>query len=232
MSTTPIQRIQVWSKALRASHWLMAVCVITLLLSGWVLAQDMTLSSALWRDAHVTTGYLLAAALAVRVALLVAGRAPTDRWRDCLPLNRQHWRGLRDMLIFYVSFARMPLPAYFGHNPLWGPLYLLLFGVLAFAVATGLLLARYDPQSLAFVAATPWWLGWTLPEWHIGLAWTTGGFAAAHVLGVFLHDSKGTASEISAMVNGHKIFLLPRAPQDLAARVTIMSRKTGTNGPN
>jgi hypothetical protein len=40
------------------------------------------------------------------------------------------------------------------------------------------------------------------------------------VLSVFLHDARGTSSEISAMVNGHKIFLPARSPQELAARST------------
>jgi len=72
---------------------------------------------------------------------------------------------------------------------------LLLFAVLALGVATGLLIAQHDPQSLLQLAATPWWLGWTLTEWHISLAWVIGGFSVAHVLSVFLHDARGTPAK-------------------------------------
>jgi Ni/Fe-hydrogenase 1 B-type cytochrome subunit len=225
MRTIPIQRTRVWSGALRLTHWVLALCVLALLASGWALSTGLLEKPQPWRDLHVAAGAVLGLALLSRIVLLIAGRTPTDRWRDCLPFNPQQWRGVRDMLVFYLSLGRVPLPAWYGHNPLWGPLYLLLFAVLGMAIVTGLLIARHDPQSLLQVTATPWWLGWTLPEWHAGLAWTTGGFAVTHVLSVFLHDARGTASEISAMVNGHKIFLPARSPQELTARASVLTHK-------
>jgi Ni/Fe-hydrogenase 1 B-type cytochrome subunit len=225
MKVIPIQRVRVWSGALRLTHWALALCVLALLASGWVLSAGLMEKPQPWRDLHVTAGAVLGLALLSRIVLLIAGRTPTDRWRDVLPLNPRQWRGMRDMLVFYLSLGRVPLPTWYGHNLLWGPLYLLLFAVLGMAVVTGLLIARHDPQSLLQVAATPWWLGWTLPEWHAGLAWITGGFAVTHVLSVFLHDARGTASEISAMVNGHKIFLPAHSSQELTARVGAVAHK-------
>jgi len=218
MNAIPIRRIRVWSGAMRIGHWTLALCVLALLFSGWALSLGLDKPQP-WRDVHVTAGSILGVVLLFRIVLLFAGRAPTDRWRDCLPLTRQQWHGARAMLVFYLSLGRVPLPAWYGHNPLWGPLYLLLFALLGLSVATGLLIARHDPPSLQQLAATPWWLGWTLPEWHTGLAWVIGGFSVAHVLSVFLHDARGTTSEISAMVNGHKIFLPARSPQDLTAQI-------------
>lgn len=213
---------------MRLCHWLLAASVLTLLLSGWVLGSEALPKATYWHDAHLTAGYLLWLTLVVRIVLLFTGRAPTDRWRDCLPLTRQHWLGVRDMLIFYVSLGRAPLPGYYGHNPLWGPVYLLIFGVLGSAIATGLVLAWADPTLLPSLKATPYWRGYTLPEWHTGMALTVGGFSVLHVLSVFLLDARGTASEISAMVNGHKIFLLPHSAQDLTARIKIVRpRPTG-----
>ncbi|HWR87656.1 MAG TPA: cytochrome b/b6 domain-containing protein [Acidiferrobacterales bacterium] len=229
MSAIPIQRTRVWSSALRIGHWLLALCVLTLLISGWALSLGLADIPQPWRDAHVAAGAMLGIALLFRIVLLVAGRTPTDRWRDCLPLTRQQWHGARAMLVFYLSLGRVPLPAWYGHNPLWGPLYLLLFAVLVLGVATGLLIAQHDPQSLQQLAATPWWLGWTLPEWHIGLAWVICGFSVAHVLSVFLHDARGTTSEISAMVNGHKIFLTTHSPQELVARIDDVRDGVGTS---
>lgn len=225
MATTPIQRVRVWSAGLRSSHWLLAAGVLTLLVSGWRLSLGN--APAGWRDAHLTAGYLLGIALVFRVALLLAGRTPTDRWRDCLPLTRLHWQGARDMLLFYVSFGRARLPAWYGHNPLWGPLYLLLFGLLTGGAITGLLLARAPAGDALWLAATPAWLGWTLPEWHAGLAQAIAGFVAAHVASVFLHDARGTSGEISAMVNGHKTFILPPVPPEAGARIEFAPRRRG-----
>jgi Ni/Fe-hydrogenase 1 B-type cytochrome subunit len=225
MRSIPVQRVRIWSTALRTSHWLMAVCALALLLSGWMPRGETVAVSGSWRDVHLTAGYVLAAVLLFRIALLFVGRTPTERWRDCLPLHRRQWLGMRDMLLFYISLGRAPLPAYYGHNPLWGPVYLFLFLVLSFGITTGVLITGHDPQALLQMAATPWWLGWTLPEWHAGLARVIGGFAAAHVLSVFLHDARGTASEISAMVNGHKVFIPPRLPQDSTTHDQVASVK-------
>lgn len=227
MNTIPMQRARVWSIGLRVGHWLMALCVLALLSSGWALSLGLADKPQSWRELHVTAGSLLGIVLLFRIALLFAGRTPTDRWRDCLPVTLQQWQGIRAMLLFYLGLGRAALPAWYGHNPLWGPLYLLLFAVLGLSAMTGLLIAWQDPQSLLLLAATPWWLGWTLPEWHTGLAWVTGGFGVAHVLSVFLHDARGTTGEISAMVNGHKIFLPARSPQELVARFTDTKEGVG-----
>jgi Ni/Fe-hydrogenase 1 B-type cytochrome subunit len=227
MSAMPIQRIRVWSGALRASHWLLALCVLALLISGWALSLDLADNSQPWRDVHVTAGSALGIVLLLRIVQLFTGHTPTDRWRDCLPGTRQQWHSARATLIFYLSLGRVPLPAWYGHNPLWGPLYLLLFAVLGLGVVTGVLIARHEPPLLLQLAATPWWLGWTLPEWHAGLAWVIGVFCGAHVLSVFLHDARGTSSEISAMVNGHKIFLPARPLQEFTAQINVHPRQPG-----
>ncbi len=215
-----IQRIRVWSAPLRLVHWLMALCVLALLASGWFGGTQLA-EAGRWRDLHFTSGYLLAVALTIRVGLLVRGRTPTDRWRDLWPAGRQQWLAARDMLLFYMTLGRATLPGYYGHNPLWGPVYLVLFALMTLGVGTGVLLSSYDALGLLALTATPWWLGWTLPEWHTGAATALALATAAHILAVFTHDARGTASEISAMVNGHKIFVVTGQPQQLANRIPI-----------
>lgn len=216
-----IQRVRVWSAPLRWVHWLMALCLPVLLASGWIGGTRLG-ETGPWRDVHLTSGYLLAAALAIRAGLLLWGRTPTDRWRDLLPAGRQQWLGVRAMLIFYITAGRSGLPGYYGHNPLWGPVYLVLYALTALAVGTGVLLSGYDALGLLALTATPWWFGWTLPEWHAGVAAALAAIAGVHVVAVFAHDARGTTSEISAMVNGHKIFLVTGQPQQQAARIPVV----------
>lgn len=216
-----IQRIRVWSTPLRLAHWLMALSVLVLLASGWIGGVRLG-EAGPWRELHFTAGYLLAIGLVLRMGLLLWGRTPTDRWRDLWPASRPQWLAVRDLLLFYMTLGRVALPGYYGHNPLWGPVYLLAFGAMAIGVSTGLALSRYDALGLLALSATPWRLGWTLPEWHAGVAVTLGAFGVTHILSVFLHDARGTASEISAMVNGHKIFVVTGQPQQLANRIPIV----------
>lgn len=220
-----IQRVRVWSTPLRLLHWLLALCVPALLASGWLAGAQLA-EPGPWRDLHLTAGYLTGIGLALRVALLFVGRLPTDRWPDLLPVRGSQWRGMRAVAGFYVRLGRAPLPGYFGHNPLWGPLYVLLFAALAVALASGLALAGHDRATLAALAAEPWWLGWTRPEWHAGSARFVAVVSAAHVLAVFAHDARGTTAEISAMVGGSKYFepLREALPPDAPIVVTPIRR--------
>jgi hypothetical protein len=54
-------------------------------------------------------------------------------------------------------------------------------------------------------------------------------WTAAHLAAVLFHDWRGTAGEISAMVNGHKVFVVEpagqEAPQGVEVELTIPRRR-------
>jgi Ni/Fe-hydrogenase 1 B-type cytochrome subunit len=79
----------------------------------------------------------------------------------------------------------------------------LLFLALAMAIATGLAQDRW-----------PIVYGFYLPSMHRWWAVAIGIFTVAHLIAVFLHDLKGTACDVSAMINGHRIFVIPRIDPD------------------
>ena len=182
-----IRRVRVWSGVQRLLHWALALCVLGLLASGWLSG---------WRDlpfrvqaaeAHVNTGYVLAVLLLVRAYLLFFGTR-AEHWRDCVPGKAQ--RGaVVNMLRFYLTGTRSPLPAYYAHNPLWGPVYLILYLLLSLQAISGLL---------------------GLQVWHLQGCRLIAALTLVHLVAVFLHDWKGTGSEVSAMISGHKIFVVSR----------------------
>jgi Ni/Fe-hydrogenase 1 B-type cytochrome subunit len=194
MAAITIKRVKVWSGLLRVSHWLMAFAVLILLGTGWLLGSVPQAYEALL-DYHYLAGYALIAGLLLRAWLLFFGRA-TDRLADLVPRRRQ-FSAMLDMLRFYLSFGRWPLPAWYAHNPLWQPVYLLLLMLLAVQVLTGVF--AYAPYLLAGRAPV---------EWHASGAVILGAITALHLLAVFLHDLKGTGSDNSAMINGHRIFIV------------------------
>ena len=129
----PLQRTYVWPAPLRLSHWLMAASSSGLWLSGWLL-QHVPALHLESRDAHLFLAWLLMPALALRLVLLFTGRGSAAGWRDLLPTR---WQGVRDTLRFYVTLGQLPLPRWYAHNPLWAPLYLLLFLVLLGQIGSG-----------------------------------------------------------------------------------------------
>lgn len=191
-----LKRTRVWNGGVRLAHWILAVTATLLIGSGWLLGQPI--APELYfdlRQAHQTAGYLLTLALVWRLYALFFGSG-SDLWRDCLPQGAQ-WGLLRETFIFYMSGTRAALPTWYAHNPLWGPLYLLLFAVLAVQVTTGFVLLA---QGAVLPAAALHYSG------HVFIA----AFSLLHVVAVFLHDWRGAGSDVSAMIGGYKVFLLRR----------------------
>ena len=54
-------------------------------------------------------------------------------------------------------------------------------------------------------------LGFYLPSVHDFWAKVIMVFSCLHVIYVVLQDAKGTASDVSAMINGHRIFIVEDA---------------------
>jgi len=194
MAVTSIRRVPVWSGRLRLSHWLIAVAVVILLATGWLLGKLPEHDAALL-DYHHLAGYVLIAGLLLRVWLLFFGRT-TETLADLVP-RRQQLGAMRDMLRFYLSFGRARLPAWYAHNPFWQPLYLILLVLLAVQIVTGVF------------ADAPYLLAHRTPgEWHRAGAIVIGSITGLHIAAVFLHDLKGTGSDASAMISGQRIFVV------------------------
>lgn len=192
-----VQRVAVWSARLRWSHWLSAAAVLLLLPSGWLMARTSA-GAQLWRDLHFVAGYVLLLALLLRAWLLVFGRA-AEHWRDLVPRGPQRtaaWRTAR----FYLSLGRAPLPAWYAHNPLWAPVYVGWWLLLAVQLATG-----FGPDAIAAMGLAP-------DYWHSLLSHAIAMLVAAHVAAVFVHDLKGGGADVSAMINGHRCFQVERQP--------------------
>ncbi len=196
MNNNDIQRIPVWSRPLRIAHWVMAVAVVVLILTGWRMNGD-PLQAPVMLDNHYLAAAFLIPAMLLRLYLLFFG-AGTDHISDCEPdMNRL--RSAAAVLKYYFSLGRSPLPNWYAHNPLWGPLYLLLFLFLLIQILSGALQQSHP------------WLGMVnLHDVHIIGAYVITGFSVAHILAVFLHDLGGSGSDISAMINGHRIFILKK----------------------
>jgi len=209
MAVITIKRVKVWSGLLRVSHWLMAFGVLILLGTGWLLGSIPQAYAALL-DYHYLAGYALIAGLLLRAWLLFFGGA-TDRLADLVP-RRQQFVPMLDMLRFYLSFGRWPLPAWYAHNPLWQPVYLLLLVLLAAQVLTGV----FAHAPYLFAGRAPF-------EWHASGAFLIAGIVAAHLFAVFLHDLKGTGSDTSAMINGHRIFVINPLQQPIDPGVQRVS---------
>ncbi|MGD8589225.1 MAG: cytochrome b/b6 domain-containing protein [Chromatiales bacterium] len=195
MQTETINRVHVWSRWLRLAHWSLTVSIFGLLASGWLLDKDPVLFASA-QDYHFIFAALMLPALLLRLYLLFAGKG-TDHLHDC-ELDRlkmaQAWAVIR----FYLTLGRAPLPKWYAHNPLWGPVYLLLFLFLTLSAISGLALSKELVNFAGISMYDLHWLGY----------YVTITFVCLHLPAVFSHDLSGTGSDISAMINGYRIFLV------------------------
>ncbi|MEE9493415.1 MAG: cytochrome b/b6 domain-containing protein [Gammaproteobacteria bacterium] len=195
--TTPtLQRKLVWSGWMRLAHALIALPVIVLITTAWLLRYTTGINQAAI-DYHYIAGALLAMGLILRLGLLFFDRS-TGRWQHLVP-NRSQLPAMSKMLRFYLSFARMPLPKWYAHNPFWLPIYSLMLIVLAIMTISGFLMA-----------SQPILMGLYLPNIHSLWAPILTVIVMAHIVTAILHDLKGCGADISAMINGYRIFQIEK----------------------
>lgn len=195
-----IRRVLVWSGWLRLVHGALALSTLVLLATGWLIADSPTLAA----DAsfvHYLGASILLAALLLRFFLGVAGKG-AERFEHLLP-RRSEFAVIRASLLFYLSLGRAPLPNWFAHNPLWKPLYLVLYLLLAMSAFSGWIMPEIQLVGRLYV-----------PGFHAWVADLIAGLVIAHLLCVVLQDIKGRSADISAMLSGYRFFVFERGGID------------------
>jgi Ni/Fe-hydrogenase 1 B-type cytochrome subunit len=188
MSHDTIQAVRIWSSWLRLSHWIIGPGVLFLIVSARAIRVDYA-GHDFWHDWHIMIGQLVFTALLLRLVLFFIDGS--GHWKHLL---NWRWRAMWQTLLCYLSFGRLPLPAWYAHNPLWKPLYLLLYILLALAIFSGLL---YQQGVFAGMAVT---------TMHRAVTSGITLLAATHVIAVFFHDLKTRGNLVSAMINGVRYF--------------------------
>ncbi|MEW8508749.1 MAG: cytochrome b/b6 domain-containing protein [Candidatus Thiodiazotropha sp.] len=193
MQASNVMRVLVWSVWLRVAHWFLGFTTIGLLASGWLMTNTPLIAQSA-TEIHFMLSALFLPALLLRLYLLFFGRA-SELLNACEPTLHRLSQALL-VLKFYLTFGKAPLPKWYSHNPLWGPVYLALFFFLFLSSFSGLMLLKDTP-----VLGTL-----SLYDLHHLCYQVIAGFTLLHVLSVFSHDLGGTGSDISGMINGHRIF--------------------------
>ncbi|MCK4585756.1 MAG: cytochrome b/b6 domain-containing protein [Gammaproteobacteria bacterium] len=179
---------------MRLSHWAIAFGVLFQITSAWAIKKDYA-NYEFWYDWHIMVGQLMLIVIFLRIILLFTDGA--SNWRSFFDYKSQ-LNAIIQMIKFYLSFARLPLPNWYAHNPLWKPIYLFMIIVLLGCVITGMV---YDSNLTL--------LGYSFTELHDALATIITVLSVAHIITAFLHDWKGKGAFISAIINGHRYFHYP-----------------------
>lgn len=201
MQAKTVSHVLVWSRWLRLAHWGLAVSTIGLIATGWLMSHDSVYAGPA-ADLHYLLSSVLLPALLLRLYLLFFGKG-TDHLTDCEPNGHrlsQAWEVIR----FYLTLGKAPLPKWFSHNPLWGPIYIALFFVMTLSVISGLLLLN-GVQLIGMIS---------MLDLHQFAYQVILLFTLLHLPAVFSHDLSSKGGDISAMVNGFRVFEVGEAGAD------------------
>lgn len=188
MNKEEIKAVRVWGGWLRICHGLIALGIGFQIISAWLIAHA-NVDLDFWHDWHLMTGQGLLIAFLFRLYLF--SQPGSGHWRALIP----RLSGMKATAMFYLSLTRLPLPKWHAHNPLWKPIYIIMFVLLAISLMTGVL----HGQPLA---------GVPIQSAHDTSAWLLGILSLGHIVATVLHDWKGRGSDISAMINGYRYFHL------------------------
>ncbi|ADC89739.1 Ni/Fe-hydrogenase, b-type cytochrome subunit [Thermocrinis albus DSM 14484] len=223
-----MKKIYIFSPSLRVWHWVNALAITLLFLTGLYIgnpffvgsqgleatyAYGQRLTMDLLRMVHFAAGYVLLVGLLFR--FFIAFFRKGDRL--FLPkLRGDFWKGIWDMLLYYL-FIKPQHPLYV-RNPLARVVYLLVYLLLIFMVLTGFAMYGMSNPGGFWSKIT----GWVIPMlggefmthmWHHWFAWIVIFFVILHVYMVIREDALKKSGEISSMFSGVKF--LKKDPVDV-----------------
>jgi Ni/Fe-hydrogenase 1 B-type cytochrome subunit len=216
-----IRRVYVWEIPVRFYHWINALCVAVLAVTGYMIGYPLSIprSGEAWssyffgtvRFTHFVAAFLFFFNFLARIYWGFAGNEHA-RWYNFLPLTptllRKQWREVLDVLKVDILQARVQPLESVGHNALAGWTYFGTFLAFLFQSVTGF--GMYAAMSKS---AFPRLFAWIVPllggdfavrQWHHAMMWAFVLFSMVHVYLVFYHDYVEGSGVLSSMAGGWK----------------------------
>jgi Ni/Fe-hydrogenase 1 B-type cytochrome subunit len=211
------KKIYVWELPVRFYHWLNALCVVILCVTGYLIGNPLAIQNAseasfsYWfgtvRFIHFVAAFIFFFNFLYRIYWGFVGNKYAQ-WRNFIPLKKEQWQGmLRVLKIDILQMKSRPLKT-LGHNSLASFTYFLTFLAFMFQSITGF--GMYAAMSDSFL---PRMFKWIVPlmggdlavrQWHHMFMWFFIIFSMVHVYLVFYHDYVEGRGTISSMAGGWK----------------------------
>jgi Ni/Fe-hydrogenase 1 B-type cytochrome subunit len=227
MHNAAISRVYVWQLPVRLYHWINALAVLVLCVTGYLIGTPLIHPSGGEASFHYAFGWVrfihFAAAFVfffnflARIYWGFAGNQYAH-WDNFIPLTRtrlqQQWKEAIEIFKVDIFQATIQPVESIGHNALAGWTYFTTFLAFLFQCATGF--GLYAAMSDSWL---PKMFAWVVPlmggdfavrQWHHMAMWFFIIFSILHVYLVFYHDYVEGRGVISSMAGGWKFVERPR----------------------
>jgi len=211
------KKVYVWQLPVRLYHWVNALVVVTLAVTGYLIGKPPALTSGseasfgYWfgtvRFVHFVSAFVFFFNFLFRIYWGFAGNKYAD-WKNFIPYKKEQWKEIFQVLkIDILQVSNVKLKS-IGHNSMAGFTYFLTFLAFLFQSITGF--GMYSAMSDAFL---PNLFSWIVPlmggdfavrQWHHVMMWFFVIFSIIHVYLVFYHDYVEGRGTISSMAGGWK----------------------------
>ncbi|MDI6793190.1 MAG: Ni/Fe-hydrogenase, b-type cytochrome subunit [bacterium] len=209
------KREYVWQAPVRFFHWINALAILALVLTGCYIANPITLN---WGEAsrsyvmgtvrfiHFTVAYVFLFNLLFRFYWAFVGNEHA-RWSALLPLSRRQLRDIVNQMLYYLLIRRES-PHYAGHNPLAALSHVGLFVILIVQVFTGFALYSEAKPGGFYGAPFGWVLGLLGNQGarllHHFIMWLVGVFFLIHMYLLVYAELQKKNGLISSIFSGFK----------------------------
>ncbi len=204
--------VYLWQWPIRAMHWVAAICVVVLVVTGLYIGRPYFMTSpgeqspfimGWMRFGHFAAAAVLVATGIVRVYWLIAGNK-YESWKALFPIRPRDWVNLWHVTRKYLFIHPERGPHYLGHHPLQQFSYTGIYLLTGFMVVTGFALyGLHDTGGIIFRLFG--WVGPALGGWqwvrflhHVG-TWAYVIFIPVHIylaLRADVMDREGSMSSI------------------------------------
>lgn len=216
-SAHKLRRVYVWEQPVRIYHWLNALCILALIVTGFYIGDPLALQSHEEAASRFTMGWMklihfIAAFLfffnfIFRIYWGFVGNKYAD-WRNFIPTNRHFWKEMWQVFKIDILMLKGKEHLSVGHNAMAGFIYFFTFLLFLVQCLTGFGLYSatgtwWLPKMFAWV---PWMFGGDIltRQIHHWAMWAFILFTVIHVYLVFYHDYVEGRGEISSMGGGWK----------------------------
>ena len=217
MEQTINRKIYVWQLPVRFYHWVNALCILALAVTGYIIGSPPALQSSAeasfgyWfgtvRFIHFFAAFIFFFNFLFRLYWGFVGNR-FAKWNNFIPVKADQWKEMLHVLCLDIlQFCKKPLRS-IGHNSLAGITYFVIFLAFLFQSITGF--GMYAAMSNAWL---PHLFSWIVPmmggdfavrQWHHAMMWVFIIFSIIHVYLVFYHDYVEGRGTISSMAGGWK----------------------------
>jgi len=205
------EKHQAWSILLRLFHWMFALSIVFLVVTGFYINNPWTntmiegsasFPMATMRFIHYIAAYTFSSAVAIRLFLYIFGNAQERIW-DILPITGRNLNNLKMTLLNYTYISDKH-DSRLGHNILAGSSYIITILAALAMIASGFFMLY--PEAV-------FWQSWGVKIFgtqqfarflHHIVMWWFMIFAVIHIYFCIWNDCKGPEGLISSIFTGVK----------------------------